>query len=380
MMKNCILGAAMLLLASVFYACEDSTSANNAEQSYASRVDTLYVNSKDTVVVKEVKYVYDTLVRLDTLVKIDTVRRLDTLHKMDSVVIVKDSLVIKDTLVVYDTLVQKDTLVKLDTLVIKDTLVTKDTVYSKDTVVQIDTLYLDSSVYQGPAHDAVGYFVRIRDVMAGLRDNEKVVFFIRHSERTSDTGINGELTDKGKSQARELGQGLKAYGDFAFISSNYKRAAETCRYIAEGKEQGNYPLQQYADLTDSWYVINSTLLDQYKAENNNQGGWNVFSRWAYTSRYSDAFKDIDESSQKLMDKYLVTGYETMPKYTIAVSHDQMLVPFIAWATNRLVDLRYYDTKKWLNYMSGVALVVGESGHIRYIPVYPGVTDLYSGTM
>lgn len=347
-MKKCVLWTALLSLVVLLSACEDATSASeNSSQNYVSRVDTLVV--KDTLVLKDVKYVYDTLVKIDTIHEVKT-------------------------------LVQMDTLVVLDTLIFKDTLVTKDTVYSKDTVVQIDTLYLNSSVYQGPAHDAVGYFVRIRDVLSGLRTNEKVVFFIRHSARTDDTSINGELTDKGKSQARELGQGLKAYGDFAFISSNFKRAAETCRYIAEGKEQGNFSLQQYADLADSWYVRDSDLLAKYKSENNNQGGWPVFSRWAFTSRYSDAFKDIDEASQELMDSYLVLDYEDMPKYTIAVSHDQLLVPFVAWATNRLVDLRYYETNKWLNYMSGVAMVVNETGHVRYIPVYPGVTDLYSGTM
>lgn len=347
-MKKCVLWTALLWLVALFSACEDATSANGeSSQNYVSRVDTLVI--KDTLVVKEVKYVYD------TLVKIDTVVHLDTLHSLDS-------LIVKDT--IYS----------------KDTVFSKDTVYSKDTVFKVDTLYYENVVYQGLAHDAVGYFVRIRDVLSGLRENEKVVFFIRHSARTDDTSINGELTEKGKSQARELGQGLQAYGDFTFISSTYKRAAETCRYIAEGKGQGNFSLQQFADLTDVWYVKNTDLLAKYKSENNNQGGWNVFSRWAFTSRYSDAFKDIDEASQDLVDMYLIPEFEKMPKYTIAVSHDQLLVPFTAWATNRLVDLRYYETNKWLNYMSGVAMVVGESGHVRYIPVYPGVTDLYSGTM
>lgn len=356
-MKKCVLGIASLLLFAFFAACDDTASANSeAAPNYASRVDTLYVSSRDTLVVS----------KRDTLWLVDTTVRRDTL-------VIKEQETVWDTLHSYDTLYVTDTTYRVDTLYIADTA------HVVDTVVSVDTLYMENYVYQGMAHDAVGYFVRIRDVMSGLRENEKVVFFIRHSERTNDTSENGELTENGKSQARELGEGLKAYGEFSFISSTFKRAAATCQFIAEGKGQGDFKLQSYADLTDSWYVKDANLLAQYKSENNNQGGWAVFSRWAFTSRYSDAFKDIDEASQELMDKYLIPGYEKMPKYTIAVSHDQLLVPFVAWATNRLVDLRYYDTKKWLNYMSGVAMVVSENGHIRYIPVYPAVTDLYSGT-
>lgn len=353
-MKKCVLWTALLLLVAMFSACEDATSASGSETVVTSRVDTLYVSSRDTLVVS----------KRDTLWLVDTTVRRDTL-------VIKEQETVWDTLHSYDTLYVTDTTYRVDTLYIADTA------HVVDTIVSVDTLYMENYVYQGMAHDAVGYFVRIRDVMAGLRENEKVVFFIRHSERTDDTSENGELTEKGKSQARELGQGLASYGEFSFISSTFKRAAATCQFIAEGKGQGDFKLQTYADLTDSWYVKNSGLLEQYKSTN--QGGWHVFSRWAFTSRYSDAFKDIDEASQELMDRYLVTGYEKMPKYTIAVSHDQLLVPFVAWATNRLVDLRYYETNKWLNYMSGVAIVVSENGHIRYIPVYPAVTDLYSGT-
>ncbi len=66
----------------------------------------------------------------------------------------------------------------------------------------------------------------------------------------------------------------------------------------------------------------------------------------------------------------------MSRYSMAVSHDQVLVPFVAWATNRQVDLRQYETSKWLNYLAGVAIIVNENNEYRYIPV----KGLSSGTM
>lgn len=413
MKKNALTIAVFLLLA-LLTACTSSTDASDAnENNYTSRVDTLVV--KDTLVIQNVNVIYDTLVlnsrdtifsvdtiySLDTLIQLDTLLKLDSLTIRDSLVIndtltiydtlvqsdtvysidslfIRDSLIIKDTLVIRDTIVQKDTLINLDTLVKIDTVVVKDSLIIKDTVVHVDTLYIDSSVYKSPVHDAVGYFVKIRDIFYGLKENEKVTFFIRHAERGDDTSENGGLNDNGKEQSRALGQTLAAFDDIHFQSSHFKRAAETCQYIAEGKGQANFVNDTIRDFYDAWYVKDATLKDQYKSDAG--GGWQLFSRWAYTTRYSDAFKNIDEASQELIDNYLAPSYDEMPKYTIAASHDQLLVPFVAWATNYQVDLRYYDTKKWLNYLAGVAIIVNENGHVRYVPVYPDVGSLTKGTM
>ncbi len=150
-----------------------------------------------------------------------------------------------------------------------------------------------------------------------MKSDEKVVIFIRHAERSDDTSENGGLNDNGKAQARALGQALNVYGDFACKHSHFKRAAETCQLIVEGKGQSEYVDETIRDLYDAWYVYNSSLLEMYK--NSNGGGWKVFSRWAYTGHFAEAFKNLNDASQELMDLYLVPSYAQIPKYTIAVS-------------------------------------------------------------
>jgi hypothetical protein len=59
-----------------------------------------------------------------------------------------------------------------------------------------------------------------------------------------------------------------------------------------------------------------------------------------------------------------------------ISHDTFVVPFTAYCTNRKVNLRYFDTKLWVNYLAGVAIIMDASGKMRYVPV----KGLDSGTM
>ena len=41
-----------------------------------------------------------------------------------------------------------------------------------------------------------------------------------------------------------------------------------------------------------------------------------------------------------------------------------------------MNLRYFDTKSWINYLAGIAIIMGTDGKLRYVPV----KGLSSGTM
>jgi hypothetical protein len=53
-----------------------------------------------------------------------------------------------------------------------------------------------------------------------------------------------------------------------------------------------------------------------------------------------------------------------------------VVPLTAYFTDKKVNLRYFDTKQWINYLAGLAIIMGSDGKIRYVPV----KGLESGTM
>ena len=67
-----------------------------------------------------------------------------------------------------------------------------------------------------------------------------------------------------------------------------------------------------------------------------------------------------------------------PGVTLAISHDQFLVPFVISISKRQIhgadgrDLRYHkyssDDKHWINYLTGVAIITDMADNIRIIPV------------
>lgn len=316
-------------------------------------------------------FLRDTLVIIDKMVFYDSVFVYDTIEKL---IITKDTLVLIDTLVIkevhvkYDTTIMfnnnnfYDTITKMDTLISIDTIYFMDTLVFKDTLVVYDTLFIDSGL-----HNSVSYFVSIEDIIYGLKPTEKVAFFIRHAERGHDTSVGGGLNENGKKQSKALGESLRQINEnIYYMHSNFKRDVETCSYIAEGKKDINFVSDTILDFADASYVLDRNKFESYKSEHG--GGWSVVSRWAFTSRFSDAFHDLDEHSEFLEKSYLAPSYQEMPRYSIAVSHDQVVVPFAAWATNRKISLREYETKEWLNYLAGIAIIVNENNQYRYVPV------------
>jgi hypothetical protein len=58
------------------------------------------------------------------------------------------------------------------------------------------------------------------------------------------------------------------------------------------------------------------------------------------------------------------------------THDYRLVPLLAYVTEGRANVRYYEKRRWLNYMSGVAMIISSDGKVSYIPV----RSLENGTM
>ena len=57
------------------------------------------------------------------------------------------------------------------------------------------------------------------------------------------------------------------------------------------------------------------------------------------------------------------------------SHDQFLVPLVISISNRKIGLRYFEDRHWINYLAGIAVVIGADGKQTLVPV----KGLNSGT-
>ena len=242
--------------------------------------------------------------------------------------------------------------------------------------VNHDTYYIfDSGKWRVATPQEADGFTDIAEVYANLKSNEKAVFIIRHSERTNDTGPSGHLTDNGKKYARELGERIAAVGkeDFYFGYSGYTRTQETCEGIAQGKGQAIYSLDVLPYMDGAWYVKDADKADAYV---DSEGGWEVYSRYAFTGAYDDAFYDLETRSEQLLKNEILANISNMKRVNVMCTHDYLVVPLLAYTTDGHANVRYYEKYRWVNYMAGVAMIISADGSVRYIPV----KGLDSGTM
>lgn len=232
-----------------------------------------------------------------------------------------------------------------------------------------DNYYIyDAGTWRVATPQEADGFTDLVEVYANLKPDEKAVFIIRHSERTDDTGEKGHLTDNGKKYARDLGARLAAVGkeDFYYGYSGYTRTLETCENIAQGKGQSNYSLDVLPYMDGAWYVKDDALVESYM--NSDGGGWVVYSKYAFTGAYPDAFYDLETRSEQLLKDNVLANLASMKRVNVMCTHDFLVVPLLAYTTNGHANVRFYEKWKWVNYMAGVAMIISADGSVRYIPV------------
>ena len=215
-------------------------------------------------------------------------------------------------------------------------------------------------------------FEDIADVLATVAPGEKVIFILRHGERTDDTGKTGHLTDNGKKQSQSVGAKLKGES-ISFANSTYTRSKETAENFATGAGL-TFTENTIEELDGAWFVKDDSKLENYKSSDG--GGWVVTSAYAYQGKYSDAFYDLDKRGEEFINTVVMPRFADINRIGVWISHDMLVVPLAVYATNKKVNLRYFDTKQWINYLAGVAIILDSNGIARYVPV----KGLASGTM
>ncbi len=250
-------------------------------------------------------------------------------------------------------------------------------------------------------------FVDIGEVYKNIQCNEKVVFIVRHGKRESQTGNLSSLTIEGYEDAVTAGQKLVGGEPFKYIFSGMVRTYQTAASIATGRgdvactadyaeaEDGldhlaltctpPFAADTLPQLKDGWYTKDKAIRDAYIAADTTDYLRNsnvMITDWVYLGNYADAFYDLDERSKEFV-ALLVKNYNDMPKYTLAASHDQVLMPLTAWATDKKIDLKLHDvtSRKWLNYLAGVAIIINDKNEQRYVAI-KGMNDkvLADGTV
>lgn len=215
---------------------------------------------------------------------------------------------------------------------------------------------------------------------------DKVVLVLRHSIRPlNDWSTNVELTDLGKYSANLAGKHLNGLTrKFKYFSTDTVRTKQTAYLLYKGRNENHQiddPIASYVDIPITWYnnIYGLDFIkdqDLYNYYTNRDGYYTVWYNYIYGTQdplpenpedinhqYMDAFNDIKTES----DKFIISALAATEKFSIIISHDQNVMPLVAYATDYIVNFKKYGNGSWLNFLSGVA-IMKKGGEYSFVPI------------
>lgn len=215
---------------------------------------------------------------------------------------------------------------------------------------------------------------------------DKVVLVLRHSIRPlNDWSANVELTDLGKYSASLAGKHLNGLtSQFKYFSTDTVRTKQTAYLLYKGRNENhqiddeiesyeNIPIATQNNIYGLNFIKDQTKYNDYV---NSDGYYKVWYNYIYGTQdplpenpedinhqYLDAFNDIDIES----DKFIISALGATEKFSIIISHDQNVMPLVAYATNYIVNFKKYGNGSWLNFLSGLA-IMQKGGEYSFVPI------------
>ena len=214
-------------------------------------------------------------------------------------------------------------------------------------------------------------FATVADVYKSLAPDEKAVFIIRHSEREDDVALETELTANGIQMAQDLGATLRSDEEFTYVTSGFVRTNETANHISKGRGEATLPkLITNYDITGNWFLkISADSLARHATALGLKGSSiELMARWAYEGGYPEAFYELEPRAQEFMQTVIRKNLSKWKRVTIMVSHDIFVMPLAVFGSQKKVALKYHEDYHWINYIAGLAVIIGADNTMRYVPV------------
>lgn len=218
-------------------------------------------------------------------------------------------------------------------------------------------------------------FYYIADVYKAVPSTSKIAFVIRHSERQSCESQESKLTAEGIAHAQTLGADIGGAEPFYYTSTDFIRTRETASNIAAGRGE-NAEVVTWDAINGSYFLkVSQSSFDSLVGSRG--GSWKNLSQFIYgvevTNKYvaqriADYVYDIMPRGDQFVKEVVLDNMDNWRRVSFLVTHDVLIEPLIVYATNRTIDLKFYESKRWANYMSGIAVVKDEAGAVSLFPV------------
>ena len=215
------------------------------------------------------------------------------------------------------------------------------------------------------------------DVYKAVPKTSKIAFVIRHSKRQKSTGTESQLTPIGIQMAQTLGAKLVSEEPFYYASTDFIRTRETCKNIATGRGEGDVNVVTWDGINGGYFLtVPSDTLDALVSSRG--GNPKYIAQYAYGVPYSSTyiaetiqtyFYDLFERGNQFVNEVVVANMSSWKRVSILVSHDMLIEPLVVFVSNRIINLRVYESPfRWVNYLSGIAVIVDEAGTVTVLPV------------
>jgi broad specificity phosphatase PhoE len=226
------------------------------------------------------------------------------------------------------------------------------------------------------APDADGFY-DMGDVYKAVPKTSKIAFVIRHSKREKNNlGTESSLTPIGIQMAQTLGAKLVSDESFYYASTNFLRTRATCENIAAGRGE-TAEVVTWDGINGSYFLtVPSDTLDALVSKRG--GNPKFIAQYAYGVPYSNAivaatipsyFYEFFGRGNQFINEVVVANMPAWKRVSILVSHDMLVEPLIVFVSNRTINLKVYETPyRWVNYLSGIAVIVDEAGAVTALPV------------
>jgi broad specificity phosphatase PhoE len=224
------------------------------------------------------------------------------------------------------------------------------------------------------APDVDGFY-DMGDVYKAVPKTSKIAFVIRHSKRGKSSKSESQLTPIGIQMAQTLG--AKQVGDEAFYyaSTDFVRTRETCNNIAIGRGETDVKVVTWDAINGGYFLkVPSSTLDSLVSKAG--GNPRYISQYAFGDPFTNFadvlpsyFYDLYERGNQFVNDVVVANMPNWNRVSVLVTHDMLIEPLVVFVSNRTIDLRVYkDNFRWINYLSGVAVIVDEANKVTVLPV------------
>ena len=221
-------------------------------------------------------------------------------------------------------------------------------------------------------------FYDMGDVYKAVPKTSKIAFVIRHSKRQKNNlGTESTLTPIGITMAKTLGEKLVGDESFYYASTNFLRTRATCENIAAGRGE-TAEVVTWDGINGGYFLtVPSDSLDALVSKKG--GNPKFIAQYSYGVPFSYAatigatlstyFYDLYPRGNQFVNEVIVANMPNWKRVSVLVSHDMLVEPLIVFVSNRTINLKAYESPfHWVNYLSGIAVIVDEAGAVTALPV------------